>query len=33
LFICHLILVIAGGYPDSTPNEHQAISGAMTNIK
>jgi hypothetical protein len=33
LFICHLIWVIAGGYPDSMPNVHWAISGAMTNDK
>jgi hypothetical protein len=33
LFICHLIWVIAGGYPDSMPNVHRAISGAMTNDK
>ena len=26
LFICHLILVIAGGYPASTPDEHWATS-------
>jgi hypothetical protein len=31
LFICHLILIIAGGNPDSMPNVHWAISGPMTN--
>ncbi|HEY9432536.1 MAG TPA: hypothetical protein VI260_13820 [Blastocatellia bacterium] len=31
LFICHLILIIAGGDLDSMSNVHRAISGPMTN--
>jgi hypothetical protein len=31
LFICHLILIIAGGDLDSMSNVHRAISRPMTN--